>query len=133
MIVEQRDYHVYTGKLPDVLRLYEEEGIRSSRRSSAASSARSRRRSARSRRTRRLALRVVRRARGERARLQADPRWKAFLEGAAALPHTAEPHPRPDLVLAASVSAYGKVAIVTGGAQGIGAAIAAGSPRGRRS
>ena len=27
MIVEQRDYHVYTGKLPDVLRLYEEEGI----------------------------------------------------------------------------------------------------------
>ena len=27
MIIEQRDYHVYTGKLPDVLRLYEEEGI----------------------------------------------------------------------------------------------------------
>jgi hypothetical protein len=27
MIVEQRDYHVYTGKLPDLVRLYETEGI----------------------------------------------------------------------------------------------------------
>ena len=27
MIVEQRDYHVYTGKLPELLRLYETEGI----------------------------------------------------------------------------------------------------------
>lgn len=27
MIVEQRDYHVYTGKLPELLRLYAEEGI----------------------------------------------------------------------------------------------------------
>ena len=27
MIVEQRDYHVHTGKLPEVLRLYESEGI----------------------------------------------------------------------------------------------------------
>ena len=27
MIVEQRDYHVYTGKLPELVRLYEEEGI----------------------------------------------------------------------------------------------------------
>ena len=27
MIVEQRDYHVYTGKLPELLRLYESEGI----------------------------------------------------------------------------------------------------------
>jgi hypothetical protein len=27
MIVEQRDYHVYTGKLPELLRLYEAEGI----------------------------------------------------------------------------------------------------------
>ena len=27
MIVEQRDYHVHTGKLPEVLRLYEMEGI----------------------------------------------------------------------------------------------------------
>ncbi len=27
MIVEQRDYHVYTGKLLELLRLYESEGI----------------------------------------------------------------------------------------------------------
>ena len=27
MIVEQRDYHVYTGKLPELLKAYEEEGI----------------------------------------------------------------------------------------------------------
>ncbi|HUF01892.1 MAG TPA: NIPSNAP family protein [Gaiellaceae bacterium] len=26
MIVEQRDYHVHTGKLPELIRLYEEEG-----------------------------------------------------------------------------------------------------------
>jgi NIPSNAP len=27
VIVEQRDYHVYTGKLPELIRLYEQEGI----------------------------------------------------------------------------------------------------------
>jgi NIPSNAP len=27
VIVEQRDYHVYTGKLPELVRLYEDEGI----------------------------------------------------------------------------------------------------------
>ena len=27
MIVEQRDYHVFTGKLTELVRLYEEEGI----------------------------------------------------------------------------------------------------------
>jgi hypothetical protein len=27
MIVEQRDYHVYTGKLAELVRLYESEGI----------------------------------------------------------------------------------------------------------
>ncbi|MER3410190.1 MAG: NIPSNAP family protein [Thermoleophilia bacterium] len=27
MIVEERDYHVYTGKLPELLRLYQSEGI----------------------------------------------------------------------------------------------------------
>src|SRR4029078_3531869 len=27
VIVEQRDYHVHTGKLPEVLRIYETEGI----------------------------------------------------------------------------------------------------------
>ena len=32
MIVEQRDYHVYTGKLPELVRLYETEGIAIQRR-----------------------------------------------------------------------------------------------------
>ena len=27
MIVEQRDYHVFTGKLPELVRLYQDEGI----------------------------------------------------------------------------------------------------------
>jgi hypothetical protein len=27
VIVEQRDYHVFTGKLPELVRLYDEEGI----------------------------------------------------------------------------------------------------------
>jgi len=27
MILEERDYHVYTGKLPELVRLYGEEGI----------------------------------------------------------------------------------------------------------
>jgi len=27
VIVEQRDYHVYTGKLPELVRLYQSEGI----------------------------------------------------------------------------------------------------------
>ena len=27
IIVEQRDYHVHTGRLPEVVKLYEEEGI----------------------------------------------------------------------------------------------------------
>jgi hypothetical protein len=27
MIVEQRDYHAYTGRLPELVRLYETEGI----------------------------------------------------------------------------------------------------------
>ena len=27
MILEQRDYHVFTGKLPELVRLYESEGI----------------------------------------------------------------------------------------------------------
>ena len=32
MIVEQRDYHVFTGKLPEVVRMYETEGIEIQRR-----------------------------------------------------------------------------------------------------
>ena len=103
MIVEQRDYHVYTGKLPELVRLYETEGIplqqeilgglvgaftTDDRRALDVHDA--------------LALRLVRRARGEarapagRRALEGVPR-----EGAAAHPHAAEPDPRPDVVLAA--------------------------------
>ena len=32
VIVEQRDYHVYTGKLPELVRLYARRGSRSRRR-----------------------------------------------------------------------------------------------------
>ncbi len=129
MIVEQRDYHVHTGKLPEVLRLYEEEGIPIQQEilgglvgaftteigALSTYSTLWRYDS--------FAEREERRARlAGRPALEGVPR-----EGAAALPHAAEPDPRPDVVLAAAVSALdGKVAIVTGGAQGIGAAIAAG-------
>ena len=64
-----------------------------------------------------------------RARLAGRPRWKEFLAKVQPLFHTQQNRdPRPDVVLAASVMGAldGKVAIVTGGAQGIGAAIAAG-------
>src|SRR5471032_1692609 len=49
-------------------------------------------------------------------------------EDPAADPHAAEPDPAPDLVLAAAVvgTLDGKVAVVTGAAQGIGRAIAEG-------
>ena len=129
MIVEQRDYHVHTGKLPEVLRLYEEEGIPIQQEILGGARRRVHDRDRRALDVLdALALRLVRRARGApgaapgRPALEGVPR-----EGAAALPHPAEPDPRSDRVLAAEVSALdGKVAIVTGGAQGIGAAIASG-------
>ena len=90
MIVEQRDYHVFTGKLPEVVRLYDRGGHRdpagAPRR---ASSARSRRHRRRSRPYTHLwgydsfAEREQR-----RARLQADERWKEFLAQLQPLIHT---------------------------------------------
>src|SRR5437667_10989497 len=49
-------------------------------------------------------------------------------EDPAADPHPAQPHPRPDLLLPHSLmgSLDGKVAVVTGAAQGIGRALADG-------
>ncbi|MCS7006894.1 MAG: NIPSNAP family protein [Thermoleophilia bacterium] len=89
MIVEERDYHVATGKLPELLRLYETEGVA-------------------------LAQEFLGRLVGafttdvgelstythiwayesyedraqRRARLQADPRWQAFLAKIQPLIHT---------------------------------------------
>src|SRR5205085_8046603 len=50
-------------------------------------------------------------------------------EDPAADPHAAEPDPDPDRVLAAPLTLDGKVAIVTGGARGIGRAVADGLTR----
>ena len=137
MIVEQRDYHVYTGKLPELVRLYETEGIPIQQEILGGARRRVHDRDRRALdvhdtlgATTRFAEREEKRARlaGRRA-LEGVPR-----EGAAAHPHAAEPDPRPDVVLAASLMGAldGKVAIVTGGAQGIGAAIASGlEARGR--
>ena len=129
VIVEQRDYHVYTGKLPSSSACTRARGSRSSRRSSAAWSARSRPTSAPSRRTRRCGATTPSPS-GRKARAAAGRRALAGLPraGAAAHPHPAEPDPGADLLLAAPLMGQleGKVAIVTGAAQGIGRAIADG-------
>ena len=89
VIVEQRDYHVYTGKLPELVRLYEEEGIAIQQRG-----ARRLRRRVHDRRRGALdvhehvALRQLRRARERRAALQARDDWKAFLAKIQPLIHT---------------------------------------------
>src|SRR5439155_18921012 len=75
-----------------------------------------------------LAVRELRRAGGA----PGPARGRSALAGVppedpAADPHAGEPDPRPDAGLAASVTALsGKVALVTGGAQAIGRAIADG-------
>ena len=65
-----------------------------------------------------------------RATLQANDDWKVFLgEDPAADPHAAEPDPRSYVLLSTALtmgSLDGKVAVVTGAAQGIGRAIAEG-------
>ena len=129
MIVEERTYHVYTGKLGEAVALYASEGTE-------------------------LQQRVLGHLIGaftvdigdlsslvqlwgydsmdERDRRRAAASGRAGVEGVpgqahAADPHAAQPHPAADVVLAAAMSRLdGKVAIVTGGAQGIGRAIADG-------
>ena len=134
MIVEQRDYHVHTGKLPELVRLYADEGIAIQQEVlggfvgafttdigalstytslwSYASHA--------ERETRRAALQA-------RSDWQAVPRADP-----AADPHPAEPHPRADAVLADRVEAVswasstGRWRSSRARAQGIGRAIADG-------
>ena len=88
-IVEQRDYHVHTGRLPELVRLYETRGSRSSRRCSAASSAPSRPTSGRSPPTRPCGATTsyAERERAPRA-LQAASDWQAFLGKIQPLIHT---------------------------------------------
>ena len=103
MILEQRDYHVYTGKLPELVRLYEDEGIAIQQRG-----ARRLRRRVHDGRRRALdlhapvALRQLRRARGA-SRAAAGARRLEGVPGEdpAADPHAAEPDPRADVLLAA--------------------------------
>ena len=130
MIVEQRDYHVITGKLNELVKLYETEGIELQQSYlgnllgvfttdiGALSTY-----------TSIWGYESFAEREERRAKLQADDAWKAFLgEDPAADPHAAEPHPRPDVLLAHPLmgSLDGKVAVVTGAAQGIGRAIADG-------
>ena len=130
MIVEERDYHVYTGKLNELVGLYESEGIALQERYLG-------------RLVGAFTIDVGRpstythiwayddfedRAR-RRRELNADEAWVAFLaEGPAADPHPGEPDPdsRRSFSPLEVSRLEGKVALVTGGAQGIGAAIAAG-------
>ena len=90
MIVEQRDYHVFTGKLERAREAVRDRGDRAAAElPRQPARRRSRPTSARSRRTRRIwgydnfAEREER-----RAKLQADDAWKAFLAKIQPLIHT---------------------------------------------
>jgi NIPSNAP len=80
VIVEQRDYHVYPGKLPEVLRLYEEEGIPIQQEIlGALVGAFTTEIGALSTYSTLWRYDSFAEREEKRARLQADPRWKAFL------------------------------------------------------
>ncbi len=107
MIVEERTYHVFTGKLPEVVRLYAEEGTLIQQEhlgnligaftvdvGDVSSIVHLWGYDSYAERERRRAL------------LQADQRWKDFLaKTPAADPHPAHAHPAADVVLAGPVSA----------------------------
>ena len=129
MIVEQRDYHVFTGKLPELVRLYADEGIAIQRAVlggfigafttdvGALSTYTSMWGYAS------YGERDERRARPGPRRLAGVPRPDPAPD-----PHPAKPDPPPDVLL--PIGRWGrldgKVAVVTGAAQGIGRAIADG-------
>ena len=89
MIVEQRDYHVYTGKLPELVRLYETEGNALQHeflgRFVAAFTTDI---GELSTYTHMWAYESHAEREERRARLQADERWKAFLAKIQPLIHT---------------------------------------------
>ncbi len=89
MIVEQRDYHVHTGKLPSSCGCTPRRGSPSSRRSSAVSSVRSRPTSgALSTYTSLWGYESFAEREERRAALQARPDWQAFLARIQPLIHT---------------------------------------------
>ena len=89
MIVEQRDYHVYTGKLPEVVRLYETEGIALQQEIlGSLVGAFTTEIGALSTYTTLWRYDSFAEREERRARLQADERWKAFLAKVQPLMHT---------------------------------------------
>jgi hypothetical protein len=89
MIVEQRDYHVYTGKLAELVRLYETEGIAVQQEILGGFiGAFTTEIGALSTYTSMWRYESFDEREQRRARLQADERWKAFLPKIQPLIHT---------------------------------------------
>ena len=89
VIIEQRDYHVYAGKLPEVLRLYEEEGIPIQEEIlGGLVGAFTTEIGALSTYSTLWRYESFAEREERRARLQSDPRWKEFLAKAQPLFHT---------------------------------------------
>jgi hypothetical protein len=89
MIVEQRDYHVYTGKLPELVRLYESEGILLQQEIlGGLVGAFTTDVGALSTYTTLWRYATYGEREEKRARLQADERWQAFLRKVQPLMHT---------------------------------------------
>ena len=89
MIVEQRDYHVFTGKLPELVRLYETEGIELQQEYlGGLVGVFTTDIGALSTYTALWAYPSYAEREERRAKLQADPRWKDFLARLQPLLHT---------------------------------------------
>jgi hypothetical protein len=89
VILEQRDYHVITGKLPEILRLYESEGIPIQEEILGGFvGAFTTDIGALSTYTTLWRYDTLAEREHRRARLQADPRWRPFLEKIQPLIHT---------------------------------------------
>jgi hypothetical protein len=89
VIVEQRDYHVYTGKLPELVRLYESEGIPLQQELlGSLVGAFTTDVGALSTYTTLWRYDSYAEREERRARLQADPRWQEFLGKVQPLMHT---------------------------------------------
>ena len=89
MIVEQRDYHVHTGKLPELVRLYDTEGIPlQSEILGSLVGAFTTEIGALSTYTTLWRYDSFAEREERRARLHADERWKAFLAKVQPLMHT---------------------------------------------